>query len=350
MIKKVTIQEIAREMDLSRNTVAKALAGSDAVAPDTRMMIIKTAWEMGYQKISESMLEECKLTESRSKIRTVVVLARSEPSVFWNSIIVGISDELNRSNCRMRLNFVTAEDEMNLTMPVDLGDDIDAIILMSIFASQYTEQILEKKLPTVLLDSPIGEYSTKRICDSIVCEGRSSIAAITAHLAEQGMTKIGFIGNINYCESMLQRYRGFIQGMETAGIETDDSIIFTKRMPDMYSHAEVEQIIESFPFLPQAIVCANDDIALKVMRAYVNRGIRCPRDIAITGFDNEEVLTQVEPKLTTVMVHNRLIGRRLVQQLMWRIFNPDFPSEKILISTEPIFRKSSQRPNKNIKR
>ena len=143
MIKKVTIQDIAAGLSLSRNTVAKALNNSETVAYDTRQMVIKKAWEMGYQKMSPSILDEFKLAENPAGNKAVIILAKRELSVFWNTIIVGISDELNRNNCRMRLNFISSEDEANLVLPRDFQDGADAVILMSVFNPDYTELILK---------------------------------------------------------------------------------------------------------------------------------------------------------------------------------------------------------------
>lgn len=342
MTGKVTIQEIAAEMNMSRNTVAKALMNSDTVAYSTREEIVKKAWSMGYQKMSPSVLEEFRLSRNMCDGKTVVIMAKRELSVFWNNIIVGISDELNRNNCRMRLSFVSAEDEKNMTIPRDFQEGADAVILTSIFEPAYTQMILAQNLPTVFLDSPIGRYSFEHNCDAIVTEGKNSVAAITGKLINQGMKKIGFLGNITYCESFFQRYAGYCSAMQDADLRIDWNIVFTAYLPENYSHREIEDIVNQFPYIPDAIVCANDDIALKCMRAYLKRGIQCPEDIAITGFDNEETLTQAEPKLTTVSVHNQMLGKRVVQQLMWRIQNPDFPKETVYIATEPIYRGSSQ--------
>ncbi len=343
MIKKVTIQDIAAEMGLSRNTVAKALSNSETVAYDTRLGIVRKAWEMGYQKMNPSVLEEYKIVENRADNKTVIILAKRELSVFWNSIIVGISDELNRFNCRMRLNFISSEDEENLVLPRDFYEDADAVILMSIFNPRYTESILEKKLPTVFLDSPAGDFEIEHNCDSIICEGASSVRKITDSLIKQGLTSIGFIGDVTYCESIRQRFSGYCSAMADNGVRVDPGIIFTKHLPEMYSHAEVEEIIGGFKYIPQAIVCSNDDIALKCIRALVRKGLKCPGDVAVTGFDNEEALTQAEPKLTTVLVQHQMLGRRLVQQLLWRMSNPAYPVETVLLATKPIYRRSSMK-------
>jgi LacI family transcriptional regulator len=110
---------------------------------------------------------------------------------------------------------------------------------------------------------------------------------------------------------------------------------------------EVEAAISAFPYMPEAIVCANDDIALFVIRCLNNRGLSVPDDVAVTGYDNVEGMSQVEPFLTTVRVGNQRLGRRLVQQLMWRIQNPTFPKEIVFIGVEVILRQSSNRSIKD---
>lgn len=80
------------------------------------------------------------------------------------------------------------------------------------------------------------------------------------------------------------------------------------------------------------------------MRYLKDKGISVPDDVAVTGYDDLESMAKViEPYLTTVRVGNQRLGRRLVQQLMWRIENPAFPTEVTFIYTEVIFRKSSEK-------
>jgi Bacterial regulatory proteins, lacI family. len=110
-MKKVTIQDVARELNLSRNTVAKALNNSDKVSYDTRYLVIKKAYEMGYTKLSPAVLNEFKLHTKMEETKTIVVLTRREISLYSNSIIMGISDELNINGCKIQLNFISDQDE-----------------------------------------------------------------------------------------------------------------------------------------------------------------------------------------------------------------------------------------------
>jgi Transcriptional regulators len=343
-MKKVTIQDVAKELNLSRNTVAKALNNSETVSYETRYVIIERAYEMGYSKLSSVVLNEFKLRNKISDTKTIVVLTRREISVFWNSIIMGISDELNKYGCKLQFNFISEQDEKNLIMPLDLLAEVNGVLILSVFSSEYIDQIMKKNIPVVFLDAPCDMESVSHYGDIIICEGSNSIRKITDELLSKGMKKIGFIGDITYCKSINDRYQGYLSALAGAGIRIDPDIIASNHETyKFYRTDEVERALNRFSYIPEAIVCANDDIALDVIRCLKNRGLSVPSDVAVTGYDNVEGISQVEPFLTTVRVGNQRLGRRMVQQLMWRIQNPNFPKEVIYIGVETIFRQSSNR-------
>lgn len=343
-MKKVTIQDVAKELNLSRNTVAKALNNSDTVSYETRYVVIEKAYEMGYSKLSPVVLNEFKLRNKIDETKTIVVLTRREISVFWNSIIMGISDELNKYGCKLQFNFISEQDEKNLILPLDLQAEVSGIIILSVFAKEYIDQIMKQNIPVVFLDAPSDLDSISHYGDIVICEGKNSTRKITADLIAKGMKKIGFIGDITYCKTINDRYQGYLSALEEAGIVLDESIVAAYHATrKFYKNEEVEAALLGFPYIPEAIVCANDDIALYVIRCLGSRGLTVPNDVAVTGYDNVEGMSQVEPFLTTVRVGNQRLGRRLVQQLMWRIQNPTFPKEVIFIGVEVIFRQSSNK-------
>ncbi|TAH69525.1 MAG: LacI family transcriptional regulator [Anaerolineaceae bacterium] len=344
-MKKVTIQDVARELNLSRNTVAKALNNSDTVSYETRYIVIEKAYEMGYSKLSPVVLNEFKLRNKIDETKTIVVLNRREISVFWNSIIMGISDELNTYGCKLQFNFISEHDEKNLILPLDLQADISGIIILSVFSKDYIDQIMKYNIPIVFLDAPCQVKEIAPYGDIVICESKDSINTITSSLIKKGMTKIGFIGDITYCKTIYDRYQGYLSALQEAGIVPDERIIATYHAnTKFYKPEEVEAALLEFPYMPEAIVCANDDIALYVIRHLNSKGISVPNDVAVTGYDNAEEMAKVEPFLTTVRVGNQRLGRRLVQQLMWRLKNPNFPKEVIFVGVEVIFRESSNTP------
>lgn len=343
-MRKVTIQDIAKELNLSRNTVSKALRNSEQVSYETKCMVIKKAYEMGYTKLSPTVLKQFRLRDKSDKIKTIVVLIKREISIFWNSIIMGISDELNRCGCKLQLNFISDEDEKDLILPLDLDEEVSGIIILSVFSKNYIDEIMKYDIPTVFLDAPSNVETIANYGDIIICEGVNSVKQITANLISQGLRKIGFIGDITYCKTINDRYQGYLKALEEANIEFDSSIVAAYHAQNkFYMTQEVEAALNKFPYIPEAIVCANDDIALDVIRYLKNRGLAVPGDVAVTGYDDMESLTQVEPFITTVRVPKQKLGRRLVQQLMWRIKYPDFPKEVVFIEAQVIFRESSKK-------
>lgn len=345
-MKKVTIQDVARELNLSRNTVAKALNNSDTVSYETRYIVIEKAYEMGYSKLSPVVLNQFKLRNKIDETKTIVVLTRREISVFWNSIIMGISDELNTYGCKLQFNFISEQDEKNLILPLDLQADVSGIIILSVFSKEYVNQIMKHNIPVVFIDGPSNLQEITSYGDVIICESKDSVKRITNSLIDQGLTKIGFIGDITYCRTIYDRYLGYKAALEEAGIKLDEKIIATYHVnTKFYKPEEVEAALKTFPYIPEAIVCANDDIAFYVIRYLNSMGLSVPKDVAVTGYDNAEDMSKVvQPFLTTVRVGNQRLGRRLVQQLMWRFKNPNFPKEVIYIGVEVIFRESSKRP------
>lgn len=343
-MKKVTIQDVAKELNLSRNTVARALNNSDTVAYETRYMVIEKACEMGYQKVSPSALNELRLHGNRGEHRSVLVLARREISVFWNSIIMGISDMLNQNGCRLLFDFVGEEDERRLVLPLDFTEELDGVILISVFSREYLLEILKKGLPTVCLDFSESVGKTEYPVDVVISEGMQSVRTITRQLIKQGLKRIGFVGDISYCRTIRDRYTGYMAALGEFGILSAPDLVAVKHVPGRYyTEGEIEAYLDGIREMPEAIVCANDVIAMLIVKALRARGISVPQDVAVTGFDNQEELSRIDPFLTTVRVGNTRLGKRLAYQLFFRLQHKEFPGEVVTVDTEVVFRASSEK-------
>lgn len=341
-MKRVTIQEIAAELGLSRNTVSKALSGSDTVAPETRLQVIRTAREMGYPAYRITATGHAEPELPAAAQQSILVLSKRETSNFWNRIIVGISDILNAKHVLLRLHVVNEEDEKKCVLPFGEQDQIDGIIVLSVFDRNYIEQLMTLRIPTVFLDAPVHCELCLRYGDVIMAEGYHSMRQLTDKLIEQGYNRFCFIGDITYCRSIADRFEGFRAALTEHGMDIGDQLLYTAHNEKRYYDSEeVSRVIESLPYIPDVVLCANDDIAKDVYSKLKNIGLRIPKDVAVTGFDNSEAAEILSPSLTTVAVHNQSMGRRLASQLLGRIDQPDTPMELIYVSTDLLIRESS---------
>lgn len=345
-MKTVSIQEIADSLNISRNTVSKVINSRGVVSPDTEKKVIQKALELGYSKLPAKLTAEYKDTPFKSeKLNIAVVATQPDFSEFWVRIINGIANELSSKNCNFLYNYITFEQERNFNSLQLLSQgDMKGIIVINVYNREAIRSLADTKLPIVYYDAP-RSFSNRNVNgDIILVEGQNSICEITSHMLDRGCKKIGFVGDITYSQSIYERWLGFITAHEAKNVQVDKSCCFTESgNGHFYFDNEVEQIFSSATNLPDAFVCANDVIAYRVKARLEKLGIRVPRDILISGFDDIKETVTGEKSLTSVSVNNEEIGKKLVEQLIWRINNPSRLFETIKINTEVIFRKSTDK-------
>lgn len=341
-MKRVTIQEIAGELGLSRNTVSKALSGSATVALETRLQVIKTAQAMGYPLYRITMPDHAAPELMDAAQKNILVLSKRETSNFWNRIIMGISDILNARHVSLRLQVVNEDDEKNCVLPLGEQDQIDGIIVLSVFASNYIDKLMTFQIPTVFLDAPVHCELYLQYGDVIMAEGYHSMRRLTDMLIKQGFDRFCFIGDITYCRSIADRFEGFRAALMEHGMNAEKQLLYTAHTENRYyDFGDVSRVIESFPYIPDVILCANDDIAKDVCSKLKSMGLHIPGNVSVTGFDNSEAAEILSPTLTTVAVHNQSMGRRLASQLLERMEHQGAPMELIYVSTDLLIRESS---------
>ncbi|MDE6921430.1 MAG: LacI family transcriptional regulator, partial [Lachnospiraceae bacterium] len=286
-MKKVTIQDIAAEMGLSRNTVAKALNGG-LVSPQTRHAVVQKAWQMGYAKLDENLVEEVKSTYRRANTGTILVLFNHMQSTFWTRALAGISNAVNDEGYRMQLHVVDDKDKDGEVTGRLIADDVKGIIFLSVFPAKFVKGIGRKKLPVTFFNSPVNAQEYIRIGDVINVEGFYSMNALTDYVIKQkGCTKFAYIGFAEGSRMIQARYLGFLNACSQNHVQLDDRLQYTCPANSVgYSYAMVEEVVKNMPYIPEAIVCEDDDVAKHVSLALLQRDPHAVKRVVITGFNN----------------------------------------------------------------
>ena len=131
--------------------------------------------------------------------------------------------------------------------------------------------------------------------------------------------------------------------MLNAGLALDESICILE--PDDSPYCSSDWLISQMKrmtALPDAFICANDYLAVHLMKALRKMGKSIPDDIMVTGFDGIPQSTLVEPALTTVKIPGIEIGRISADILLNRIRNPELPFIWVHVRTNPVWRKSTR--------
>ena len=251
-------------------------------------------------------------------------------------LIVGIDESLTEAGYRTKIVFTDETNDIALPMQGELA----GILVLSVYADRFIEKYARFGKPIVFLDTGIGNSAEYRLGDVVLSEGLHAIANIVKHLAAQGLQKIGFIGDTTYCRTIRERYNGYLLGLKTAGIKPDQTII--ARAYDVHHYYEkpgVDAALDAFAYMPEAIVCPSDCIALYLIQCLKERGLRVPEDVAVTGYDNLESLVEpMRPFLTTISIQNYDLGKRLAAQILWRMANVSAPKEIIMLMGDLMIR------------
>ncbi len=175
--------------------------------------------------------------------------------------------------------------------------------------------------------------------DSLEFDNSAGIRAVVDELAAQGRRRIGIMaGDLNNTECA-ERYAAFRDSLKRYGIDFPEKYFVTCDLSE-YCRDEADRLLDAAPEL-DAVVCANDIIASTLYKAIKARGKTVGRDIAVTGFDDIPLASELSPPLATVRADAEQLGRRAVQKVLNKLRG--IPDEDRLFPTEFIKRGSCTR-------
>ncbi len=332
---KVTMQDIADALGISRVTVWKVFNHHSGVSQSLREDILNKAKEMGYAKAGQPSFS----SEEEKTISLIV--SRPDSSTFWTNIIHRLAQELSLHNINLMYTYVPSDyTDGFLLPPVLTGGSVRAAIVLNVYDARLTHLINELELPKVFLDT-IPQINTRALRgDLLLLEGRSSLYQITESIISRGLTRIGFIGDIHYARTNLERWEGYCACMEAHALTPDRRFCLTDPIGIFSYYQKLCHFLDSLPELPQAFVCASDYIAHFLQRYFSEHADRIPGGIVVTGYDGSREYSNIEGLITTADVKTSLLGKRLSMQIIYRMEHEDAPFELTYIYPEILYRES----------
>jgi len=337
---KITIQYIADSLGLSRNTVSKALNGSHTVPSDTRNKVIKRAVELNYKQFA-LVDQESSIPKNPGNIALITSNMPSS-SHFGTSLLSGLEEKISSEGYNLSIHIVRETELDALVLPLNFDKSkVDGIVCIELFNKKYTDFINSLDIPTIFIDASAEVFYPELNADLILMENEHSTFFITRKLIENGCSTLGFVGDYNHCKSFNERWLGFNKALTNSQIQTDNSHNILESDKLISDLRWLEQRLTQLESLPSAFVCANDFIAINVMRILKSQNINIPEDIMICGFDDSPESQIVEPHLTTVCIYRNDMGIMAAEMLLSRVQNPHKPPQVVHVKTTPVFRNST---------
>lgn len=335
-MKKVTIQDIAKEMKLSRNTVAKALNGG-RVSIDTKMNVVKVAQQMGYAKIGDQLREELQQYSRRHYTGTILVLMQKWESVFMQPIVTGMTQGALLEGFRIQVHIV---DEDSMRAEIILGqlyEDVRGIIFLGVFPTAFVKQIAAGGLPITFFNTPVNAQEYIEIGDVYSLESFYAMNRMISYCIENRHCRsFMFIGDAEGSRGIQARMLGFIGACNQHGIKIPDKMLCTRPQKDkFFTYSEVKLVLEALEEMPDAFVCENDEVAKQVALWLFQNEEGHGLQHVITGFGNQIGQDFFRQDIVTVEVRMEALGKRLVKSIVDRVKDPDMDISFVTVATYP---------------
>ncbi|WP_152398217.1 LacI family DNA-binding transcriptional regulator [Paenibacillus cellulositrophicus] len=331
---KVTMQDIAEQLNISKNSVSQALSGKDGVSEDTRKLILETAHRMGYV-YSQSRKRRSGELEQTGNIALIASDFAFSMKSFFGEIYLSIERETVRRGKNLLIQSVSKQSADKLALPSFLlNQSVDGILILSHITTDYINTITNMGKPTVLID----HHHPSIHADCILTNNRFSAYEAVRHLTELGHRKIGLLANTSFSPSYYERWEGYVLAMNDFGLEIHEPWV----IKDAVENTDyILQKIKTLPQLPTAWFCVNDGLGFYLNSALQQSGYSVPEDVSVVSFDNGYLSQVSTPQITTMDVDLKLYGRKAVEQLFWRMDHPEHPYTELLLPTKLLKRGSS---------
>lgn len=374
MAGRVTIQDIADALGLSRNTVSKAINNTGVLADATREKILLKAVEMGYKQFSYVNIneagnaslsisgetrdtdgsvnpsEETVQTEKGPKVISLLTANVFDSSHFASLMLDKFQRELSQLGYSFMIHHVTKEHLLAKTLPSSVNTEITAgFLCIELFDMTYAEYVCSLGIPTLFVDAPADSLKKKLNSDILIMDNRTNVISFVQDMVKQGYKRFGYIGDIRHCRSFCERYLAMQEGLMIAGLPYNDNFSICDS-PDesMYNSQDLhrsflEQSLRSMKQLPDVFLCANDFVAIDVMAVFSKLGLSVPEDVLLCGFDDSPESRVLTPTLTSIHIHTQIMGFSAVHLLLSRINNPEINFRTTETETTMVYRFSTNR-------
>jgi len=325
--KTITIKDIARALNVSVATVSRALRNSEEIKKETKLAVLQMAKEMDYHP----NLLASSLSSKKSKILGVVVPTINRQ--FWSNAISGIEKIAYHEGYKVMI-FQSAESYKKEVEIVEIlaNSRVDGILMAY---SQETvdfchiQHVMDRGIPVLLFERVCEELQTSKV----VTDNFGGAKQIVQHLVDRGYKNIAYLAgplSLNVCK---ERYQGYQSALAENGLIASEDLLV--EIPE-FSYENAAQALMGLwkkETPPDALFCFADILAIGVLHAAREGGIKVPARLAIAGFGNDDIGKFVTPSITTMAQPSFEMGQTAARMLLEEINSEE---ETFVYQTETI--------------
>lgn len=327
----ITIYDVAREANVSMATVSRVVNGNPNVKPVTRKKVLETIERLGYRPNAVARGLASK------KTTTVGVIIPDISSIFFSELARGIDDIANM----YKYNIILSNSDQNIDREIKLINtmlekQVDGIVFMGgKITEEHVKEFKTSPVPVALA----ATVDPTQSIPSVNIDYEQAAFEATKLLIENGNNQPAFIFGVEETAANELKYKGYERALK----EVNQTINHDLIIKGDYTYASGMEAVEQLLTLearPTSIFVASDEMALGVIHAIQDKGLRVPEDIEVFGFDNTRLATMVRPTLSTIVQPMYDIGA-VAMRLLTKYMNKEEVSEANVILPHQIIERNS---------
>src|SRR5918995_3437790 len=335
---RATLRDVARLAGVHPATASRALnvETRSLVNQETAQRVLRAAEEVGYRP--NPIARGLKTNRSY----TVGVLIPDLTNPLFPPILRGIEDCLETAGYTPLIANTDNDPERELLDSQTMrARQVDGIIAATARRDhRLHDALLEAGIALVLVNRRQAELPVS----SATADDRMGMRLSVEHLVSLGHTRIAHVaGPLDYSTG-LDRYESFHATMRAAGLEPDPELVLVAEAFTESEGARLcgELMADGRQFT--AVAAANDLLALGCYDVFAERGVRCPEDVSVVGFNDMPYTARFAPPLTTIHIPHYEIGAAAAELMLERLADGDSPEREIRLEPSLVVRQSTSAP------
>ena len=328
-----TIIDIARQLNLSKSTVSRALTNHPHVNPETRRRVLELAEQLNYQR------NQLAISLLTSQTHTVGIMVPEFVSFFFPRVIIGAQEALAEVGYNVVICHANESYQTEVTNArALLSSRVDGLLASHTKETRnfdHFRQFQQQGVPVVFFSRVCEDMNVSKV----VVDDYSGAFAAVEHLIQTGRRRIAHLAGPDTLTNSRNRLNGYRDALLKHGLPIEPDLIISYDLTLEKANIYVNHLL-NLTNPPDALFTINDPTAIEALTVIKSRGLRVPDDLAVVGFSDDPMAALVEPGLTTVAQPIHEIGQQAARLLLNQLMNTGeaAPIETVVLPTKLIIR------------
>lgn len=313
MKKKITLKQIAKELDVSISTVSKSLRNSLEIGEETRLKV------QAFAKFYHYKPNNIALSLKNRKTKTIGIIIPEIVHYFFSTVINGIEHIANENGYSVIICLSDDSfDKEVLNMEMLANGSIDGFIMSLSKETQFKgdfhhiTEVISQGMPVVMFDRVTNDI----LCDKVIINDELAAYEAVQSLIDKGKKKIALVTTVDYVSVGKFRTDGYTKALRDNGLPFDENLIIKIENVDN-CEITIAQLLENKAF--DAVFAVNELFAVTIIKIAHKMGIKVPEDLAVIAFTDGIISKYSTPTITTVSQNGLEMGSVAAKMLIERL-------------------------------